>query len=297
MRRADVIDLLLLAALWGASFLFMRIAAPHFGAAALSAVRVGGAALVLLPLVATHGLAPEMRRHWRAIGVVGLTSSALPFLLYGYASQAITAGLASIFNATAPLWAALIAWLWLGDRLGPLRSLGLAVGFAGVAWLGWDKASFRTGLDGVSTGWAVLACIAATFMYGLSANMTKRSLQRVNPLAVAAGSQVAATGFLLAPAWLWWPSTTPPALAWASVAALAVLCTGLAYILYFRLIRNVGPANAIAVTFLIPAFAVLWGALLLDEIPTPVMFGGCAVILLGTALATGMLKAPIERAT
>lgn len=295
MRRGDAAELLALAALWGASFLFMRLGAGEFGPVALAGLRVAGAALLLMPLLALRGQLGMLRAHWRPVAVVGLTNSALPFLAYSYAALGITAGLSSIFNATSPLWGALIAWLWLKDGLTRSRLLGLAIGFAGVLGLAWDKASFRPGADGSATGWAVLACLAATLLYGWSANYTKRQLSGVAPLAVAAGSQLAAAVLLLLPMLWWWPAASPSATAWLAVALLALACTGLAYLLYFRLIARIGPANAIAVTFLIPAFAVLWGWLFLAEGLTPAMLLGCAVILLGTALATGLLKLPADR--
>ena len=288
MRRADVIRLFTLAALWGASFLFMRMSAAEFGPVALSAVRVNGAALLLLPLLQLRGQTTELRKHWRPIFVVGVTNSALPFLCFAYAALSMTAGLSAIFNAASPLFGALIAWLWLKDRLTPLRVLGLVIGFGGVVWLAWDKASFKPG----GSGWATVACLAATLLYGLSASYTKRYLAGVAPMAVAAGSQLAATLVLVVPAVLWWPATAPSSVAWLTAALLALLCTGLAYVLYFRLIADVGPANAIAVTFLVPVFAVLWGWALLGEGITSVMVLGSAVILIGTGLATGLLKPP-----
>jgi drug/metabolite transporter (DMT)-like permease len=230
----------------------------------------------------------SLRRHWRAIGVVGITNSALPFLCFSYAALSITAGLSSIFNAAAPLFGALIAWLWLKDRLSSARVLGLVIGFAGVLWLAWDKASFKPG----GSGWATVACIVATLLYGLSASLTKKYLSGVAPMAVAAGSQLSATLVLAIPALLWWPKTMPSGTAWLTAAFLAVLCTGLAYVMYFRLIAHIGPANAIAVTFLVPAFAVLWGRVFLGERLSASMLLGCAVILLGTGLATGLLKRP-----
>ncbi|HEY8711070.1 MAG TPA: DMT family transporter [Burkholderiaceae bacterium] len=291
MKGADVGELLALAALWGASFLFTRMSAAAFGPFALVAVRVTGAALFLLPLLLLRGQVGELRRHWRAIFVVGITNSALPFLLFSYAALSFTAGLSAIFNAAAPLFGALIAWLWLKDRLTPMRVLGLVIGFAGVLWLAWDKARFHPG----GSGWAVLACVAATLLYGLSANLAKRHLGGVAPLAVAAGSQLSAALALAIPAALWWPATAPSSSAWLTAALLAVLCTGVAYVMYFRLIAHVGPANAIAVTFLVPAFAVLWGWLILGERLNGLMLFGCAVILLGTSLATGLVKRPSAR--
>lgn len=295
MRARDLAELLTLAALWGASFLFMRLGAVDFGPAPLVFLRVAGASLLLLPLAAWRGELPALRRHWRPIAVVGLTNTTLPFALYMVALLVLNAGLASIFNATAPLWGALIAWAWLGDRPTPLRGLGLAIGFAGVLGLGLDSASLKAGDHGVSPALAIAACIAATMCYGWSVNFTKRRLGGVPPMAVAAGSQLAASVLTALPALLWWPQAAPGAAAWAGAAALSLGCTGLAYLLYFRLIAHVGPAKAIAVTFLIPAFAVFWGAAFLGERLTAGMVAGCAVILFGTALATGLLRTRASR--
>ena len=289
MQRRDIAEMLLLAALWGASFLFMRVGAADFGPAALVFLRVAGASLLLLPLLAWRGEIGALRAQWRPIALVGVINTALPFALYMVALLVLSAGLASIFNATAPLWGALIAWAWLGDRPTPLRGLGLALGFAGVLWLGIDNASLRAGDAGVSPALGIAACIAATACYGWTANYTKQRLTGVPPMAVAAGSQAFAALATLPAALWWWPATLPGPMAWAGAAALALACTGLAYLLYFRLIARVGPAKTITVTFLIPAFAVLWGAMFLGERLTPTMLGGCAVILLGTALASGLL--------
>jgi drug/metabolite transporter (DMT)-like permease len=276
----------------------MRMGAAEFGPVALSAVRVFGAALFLLPLLRWRGQMHVLCRHWRAIAVVGVLNSALPFLCFSYAALSITAGLASIFNAAAPLFGAVVAWLWLKDRLSPPRIAGLAIGFGGVAWLAWSNvnqgASFKPG----GSGWAIVACLAATLLYGIGANYTKRYLCGVAPLAVATGSQAAAALVLTVPALWWWPATPPSTSAWTAAALLALLCTGVAYLLYFRLIAHVGPANAIAVTFLIPVFAVLWGWLFLAEGVSVAMAVGCSVILLGTALATGLVgPASLARVT
>ena len=291
MKSSDLAELFGLAALWGASFLFMRMGAGEFGPVALSALRVIGATLFLVPLLQLRGQMGTLRRHWRPIFFVGITNSALPFLCFSYAALSISAGLSSIFNAATPLFGAVIAWLWLNDRLTRLRMLGLAIGFAGVTWLAWDKASFKPG----GSGWAIVACLAATMLYGMSANFAKKHLNGVAPLAVATGSQLSAALVLVVPAIVWWPRAMPSSTAWAAAAFLAFACTGVAYVLYFRLIAHLGAANAIAVTFLIPAFAVLWGWLFLDEAVTPAMVAGCAVIVIGTGLATGVLKRPSRR--
>jgi drug/metabolite transporter (DMT)-like permease len=291
LRTSDITELIGLAALWGASFLFMRMGAAEFGPVALSAVRVAGATLFLLPLLRFRGQFGALRQHWKPIFAVGVLNSALPFLCFSYAALSITAGLSSIFNAATPLFGALIAWVWLKDRLTPSRMLGLAIGFSGVLWLAWDKASFKPG----GSGWAVLACLAATLCYGLSASFTKKRLTGVPPLAVAAGSQLSAAIVLAGPAIVWWPASMPSQTAWLAAALLAIACTGVAYVLFFRLIANIGPANAIAVTFLIPVFAVLWGWMFLGEGITAAMVAGCAVIVVGTGLTTGVLRLPAPR--
>ena len=290
MKTADGAELLALGALWGASFLFMRLGAAEFGPVVLATLRVGLASLALLPLLVWRGQGAALRTHWRAIAFVGVVNSALPFVLFSVAALAINAGLSAIFNATAPLWGALVAWAWLGERLNRSRVVGLAIGFAGVLWLGWDRASLQAGKHGVSAVLAIGACLLATLCYGFAVHYVRRRLPNVPPLALAAGSQVAATAVLLLPAVWLWPRTPPSAVAWASAAALALLCSALAYLLYFRLIARLGATGAVSVTYLIPVFGLLWGALFLGERLTPTMLFGCAVVLLGTALATGLLK-------
>lgn len=280
-------EFLLLAAIWGASFLFMRLGAAEFGPLPTAGVRVGVAALFLVPLLLFSGQWPALRQHWKKILFAGLINSAIPFALYSYAVLSITTGLASILNATVPLFGALIAWAWLHDRLTGLRWLGLLIGFAGVALLAFEKASFKPG----GTGLPLLACLAACICYGLAASYAKRYLGGVHPLATATGSQIGATLGLLLPTLWFWPAQTPGAGAWAAVVAMGIVCTGVAYILYFRIIEKAGPSRALSVTFLAPVFALFYGAVLLGEQITPWMVGCGVVIVLGTALSTGLLKA------
>lgn len=290
MTRRDVADLLLLGAVWGASFLFMRMGAADFGPIALVFVRVAGAAAFLLPLLLLRGQGPALRQRWRQIAIVGLLNSALPFLLFTTAALVLGAALMSVFNATAPIWGALVAWVWLGDKPGRERLLGLAIGVAGVIGLAWGKADFKPGEHGISAAAGVAACIAATVLYGVAANYTRKYLAGVPSMAAAAGSQLSSAVFML-PLALWaWPETNPGLTPWLAALALAVLCTGVAYVLYFRLIGSAGASNAISVTLLVPAFALAWGWLFLGEQPTPGMLIGCAVILFGTALSTGLLR-------
>jgi len=288
MKAFDIGELVLLAALWGASFLFMRLGAHEFGPIPLAAVRVGLATVMLIPLLASRGQLSELRKHWKGLLIVGALNSAIPFALFSFAALSITAGLSSIVNATTPLWTAVVAFVWLRQGLTPLRVLGLVIGFAGVAFLAWDKASFKPGADH-SGLWAVLACAMATFCYGVAANATKRYLTGASPLAVATGSQFAAALLLALPAAWLWPAAMPGTVAWSSAFGLAALCTALAYILYFRLMSRVGPTNAVSVTFLIPLFAILWGALFLQEAITAQMVAGGAIVLVGIALALGLV--------
>lgn len=288
MRTSDVVELLILAAIWGASFLFMRVAAPELGPVALMALRVGIAALLLVPAMVIRRSHPTLRGHLLHVLVVGAVNSAVPFCLLAYATLSMTAGLVSILNATSPLWGALVAHAWLKERLTRLRTLGLVVGFAGVAYLVWGRASFQAG----GAGLAVVAALGATLAYGIAASYTRRFLRAVDPLAVAAGSQLGATLLLVPAALALWPARPVSDGALGAVIALGVLCTAVAYVLYFRLIAHVGPARAIAVTFLIPPFAVAWGALVLGEPVTGRTLAGSAIVLAGTALATGAVRFP-----
>ena len=292
MTRRDGTELVLLGAIWGAAFLFMRLGAVDFGPLALVFIRVCGASLMLLPLLAWQGEMAALRQHWKPIALVGIINSALPFALFMLAALVLGAGLMGVFNATAPIWGALIAWLWLGERPTASRGLGLAIGIVGVVGLAWGKADFKPGEHGISPALGIAACLAASVLYGVAANYSRKRLAGVAPMAVAAGSQLSAAAVMLVPAWVAWPAVNPSAMAWAAAATLAFVCTGLAYVLYFRLIAHAGAANAISVTFLIPGFAMLWAWLFTNEQATITMLIGCAVILLGTALATGLLRLP-----
>ena len=292
MKSTVAAEFALLAALWGASFMFMRLGAAEFGPWAAAGGRVGLAALVLLPLLWRSGQIGLLRQRSGALLVSGMLSSAIPFALYSYAVMSISTGLSAILNATTPLFGALVAWLWLQDRPDRNRLLGLALGFAGVALLSWEKASFKAG----GTGWAVVACLGATLCYGIAANYAKRFLAGVPPLVNATGSQIGATVGLAVPTVLFWPEQAPSAQAWLAIVALAVFCSALAYLLYFRLIAHVGPAKAVTVTFLIPLFAVFYGTVFLAETVTGWMVVCGAVILLGIALATGLLRLlPVQK--
>jgi drug/metabolite transporter (DMT)-like permease len=286
MKKIDLAVLLLLGALWGGSFLFMRMGAGAFGALPLAGLRAIGAALCFLPLLASRRHLAEWREHLWPIAVVGLTNSALPFVLFTFATRTLPAGLASIIDGMTPMFAALLGWLWLGQRLDAWRGAGLVVGFAGVVWLAEGSLALGPG-----AGLALLAGVAATVLYGYAVHYTRLRLGGVTPLVVTVGSHMVAALLLLPTTLLAWPAQSPPLQAWLAAAGLAVLCTALAYVLFFWVLARVGAQRIMVIPYLIPAFGVLWGALLLGEPVSPRMLGGCAVILLGTALTTGLVRA------
>jgi drug/metabolite transporter (DMT)-like permease len=285
-------EFVLLAAIWGASFLFTRIGTVEFGVWATAGLRVLIATLFLLPILLIRGHSQSLREHWKLVLLVGLTNSAIPFVCFSFALQSITVGLSSLLNATVPLFGAVIAWVWLSDRPSGSRMLGLAIGFLGVAMLAWDKASFKPDASGLSSGWGVLACLFACICYGISASFTKKFLGGLPSLVSSTGSQLGAALALLPLTIFYWPSQEVSMKAWGAVITLGVVCTGFAYILFFRLIERAGPAKALSVTFAIPVFAVLYGVILLGETVTPWMVGCGLVIVLGTTLSTGLMKLP-----
>jgi drug/metabolite transporter (DMT)-like permease len=278
-----------LGAIWGSSFMFMRLAVADFGPVTTATLRVSLGALFLLPLLLWRGQWPALRARWRAIFFVGVLNSGIPFALFAFSLLTITTGLSSIINATVPMFGALVAWLWLGERPGLWRIAGLVLGFIGVSLLAWDQAGLRADASGLHPIWAMLACLGACISYALAASYTRLYLHDVPPLAAATGSQIgAALGMALPALWLW-PQQAPSQAAWLSLLVLGALCTGVAYLLYFRLLGSASPTRALAVTYLIPLFAVSYGVTLLDEPFTPGMGLSALVILLGTAMATGMI--------
>jgi drug/metabolite transporter (DMT)-like permease len=282
MSAANLLRLLLLAAIWGGSFLLMRIGAPALGPVALMEARVLLAALFLAAVAAALRRPLDWRRHWRHYLIIGLLNSALPFLLFGYAALTLSAGMLSILNATSPLWGTLVGALWQRTPLDGRRLAGLALGIVGVALLvGFDAISLRPG-----AGLAIAASLAAALCYGVASNCAK-SAREVPPFANAHGSMWAA-GLLIAPALAAFPpaaAPTPGIL--ALVVALGVVCSGIAYLLYFRLIEDIGAAPALTVTFLIPLFGTLFGWLFLDEVVGWHTLAGGTVVIVGTALVTG----------
>ena len=233
----------------------------------------------------------ELARRDKRIFFIGLLNSGVPFACFAFALLSISTGLSAILNATVPLFGALIAWWWLKDRPDTTRMLGLVIGFAGILLLAGEKASFKPG----GGGWAVLACLLATLCYGVAGNCAKKYLSGIHPMATAAGSQVGASLALVLPTLWFWPAHNPGLASWMALLVLGVLFTGVAYLLYFRLIEHLGPARAMTVPFLVPVFAVIYGTLLLGEELTLWMLSCGAVVVFGTALAAGVVRFPTRR--
>ncbi|MEO0354863.1 MAG: DMT family transporter [Cyanobacteria bacterium P01_A01_bin.3] len=286
MKLSDIAELLLLAGLWGGSFLLMRIAAPVLGPIWLIEIRVLMAGLMLLPILVRMKLLETLRQYLAPLLVVGAINSAIPFVLYAYAALSLPAGFTSILNATAPLFGTVVAAIWLQERPTSARLLGFGLGFVGVVILiGWQTDITATPAFLIS----VVAGLFAAVMYAIGAPFIKLHLSDVHPLIVTTGSQLSAA-LLLLPAV---PFTVPTQEMTLQVAIatviLAVFSTAFAYILYFRLIRNIGSTRALTVTYLIPMFAMLWGALVLQEVITVSMVVGCGFVLVGTAIANDVL--------
>jgi drug/metabolite transporter (DMT)-like permease len=287
MNTANLLRLILLAAIWGGSFLFMRISAPVLGPAVLIELRVLLAALFLLAVAFVLGkrAAPlKLREHWKHYLILGFFNSALPFLLFAFAARTLSASVLSVLNATAPMWGAIIGAIWTRQPVKARTALGLVLGTVGVALLvGFDKVSGQPG-----AAVALVAALAAALCYSI-ASLYARSAKAVAPFANAHGSMWS-SALLVLPALAFFPPTGQPTAAVAgSVIALGVLCSGIAYLLYFRLIEEIGPTSALTVTFLNPVFGILWGALFLGEVVGWYTIVGSAIVLAGTALVTGFV--------
>lgn len=295
--RRWIVDLVLLGALWGASFLFMRIAAPEFGALPAATMRVAIATLVLVPLMLLRDQGPALLRHWKPMLGIGILNSGLPFALFCFALLTLTSGAASVLNATVPLFGALVAWAWFGERPSGARIAGLVIGFIGVAMLASRSVGFHADAAGSLRAplLAIGASLGACVCYAISASAARRHLAGLPSLASAAGSQIGATLFLAVPALLTWPTRLPSAQAWLAVAVLGIASTGFAYVLFFRLIETAGPARALTVTFLVPVFAVAYGAVFLHERVTSWMLLCAGVIICGVSLSTGLVRPRLAR--
>lgn len=290
MPLTSLLELLLLAAIWGASFIFMRIAAPELGAPVLIIARVFLAGLMFVPVLAKPKYRQELKENLRYLGLFGVINSALPFTLLAYASIYLQAGFTSILNATVPFFGILISYFVLREKVTRAQFLGLVLGFAGVFVLIGFKGSGWSSDEIIAT----IAGFVAALMYAIAAPMAKKNLSHVSSSTFVLGSQLGATLFLLPliPFTYKEAELTLPVI--ASVLCIGFLCTGVAYVLYFRLLHSIGTAKVLTVTYLMPIAAMFWGAVVLSEAITTNMVIGCAMILIGTAVANEIIggKAP-----
>jgi drug/metabolite transporter (DMT)-like permease len=265
--------------------LFLRIGVPAFGVGWLIELRVLIALVFLLAVGFFMGKRMGWRTHWRHYTLIGALNSAFPFLLFAYAARTLPASVLSVFNSTAPIWGALLGLAFLGQKVSRTAALGLALGVAGVVVLTLGEGDH---LPAGST-LPLLAAALAPLCYAIASALAKRKPSAGGAFENAAGS-MAASCLLVLPFCLAPFPATPSATAWGAALALGIVCTGAAYLIYFRLISDVGPMKALSVTFLIPAFGTLWGVLFLDETLTPALLAGGALIIVGTILTTGFLS-------
>jgi drug/metabolite transporter (DMT)-like permease len=270
------LELGLLGAIWGASFMFMRVAAPHFGAIPLVEVRLALGSLVLLPFM-WRARAQFGPRLWPKLAIIGAINSAIPFMLFAWAAQRAPAGVGAIANAMTVLFTALVGFLFFGEKIGVRRAVALLVGFVGVVVLASGKVA------GMSIGWAVTAGAAAAFLYGIGINLVRRHLTGLPPAAVASATLGVSALLALPFAISTWPAQTIPVESWLSAGMLGVLCTGIAFVMYYRLIARIGASRASTVTYLVPVFGVAWAWLLLDE-PLTVTMGIAGALILGSVV-------------
>lgn len=282
MNAGDYARLVALGAIWGASFMFQRLVAPTLGTVVTAETRVLLAGLVLAVWFRLTGFDPQWRRHWKAYLVIGTNNSALPFLLYAFASIHAPASLLALLNASAPIFGAVFGALWLGERFSPRRALGLALGLAGVALVSRPDLAAASPLF----GWAVAASLAACVFYGFTGILMKTVAAGAPSRGIAVGSQLCAALVILPLVPFAPPAAAPSLFVIANAAALAVICGAVAYVLYFRLIADVGATRALTVTYLVPVFGILWAAVFLGETLTLPMLAGGVLILAGVVLVT-----------
>jgi len=268
------VELTLLGAIWGASFMFQRVAAPQFGAVPLVELRLALGAIPLLPFLWKERERFRGMKLWRIAGI-GLINSAIPFLLFAWATERAPAGIGAICNATTAIFTPLLALILFGERIHTRRALGIAAGFLGVVVLASGK------VGGASVGAAAMAGTFAGLLYAVGAVMAKRWLAGLPSAALAAATLGCGAVLMLPFAIVAWPEAQPEPRAWWCAVAAGVLCTGIAFAIYYRLLQRIGAPRAAAVTYLISLFGVFWGWLLLGEPVTPTMAIACGLILGG----------------
>ena len=289
MRPAQLAWLIALGAIWGSSFLFMKIAVPAFGPSMMMGGRIGIAAVTLSIVAWFFKKSLPRGRQWTPAIVTGIFYAAIPLVLWGYAAQSLSVSLLSIINATAPLFGAALSLLWLREPISTRGMAGLALGFAGVAVLVGGE-EFRAG---ETPALAISAAFTASILYGAISNYNQTA-KIADPYSNVLGALWVAT-LAVTPMMILFPLRAVPSMAaWSSVAALGILCTAIAYVVYFRLIEQIGAAPTLTVTYLIPLFGVLWGAVFLDERIGVHHVAGAVMILAGIALVAKARRRVIE---
>jgi drug/metabolite transporter (DMT)-like permease len=288
VNLASIARLIALASIWGASFLFTRIGAPVLGPVMLIEFRVGLAAVFLMIVAFFLHKPLNAKLHWQHYLMLGVFNGALPYLLFGFAAQTLTASALCILNATSPIWGAVIGAVWHRHALNGRTLLGLALGICGVTLIvGFDHLTRQPGADV-----AIAAALLASFSYGIATNYAKTA-RTVDSFSNAHGSMWAAT-VVVAPAIPFASVNSTPGIGiMLAVATVGIVCTGIGFLLYFRLVRDIGATSALTVTFLIPVFGILWGNLCLGEVITLGMMVGSCIVIVGTALVIGFNPATL----
>jgi drug/metabolite transporter (DMT)-like permease len=282
VRPADTARLVALAAIWGASFIFIRVSAPVLGPAWVAEGRVLIGALVLLAWFRFTGFDPEWRRHRRFYIAIGILNSAIPFTLYGFAGMHMSAPVMSILNATSPMFGLLLGAAFAGERITARKIAGIVIGAIGVALVAQPSEDAASPMF----MWAVGACLCASFSYGMTGVLIKKWGAGVPSRGIAVGAQLVAAVVLLPLLPFMPPLAAPSAVVLANLLGLGVLASGIALLLYFRLMADIGATRALTVTFLVPVFGLLWGMLLLGESLTGAGMAGAVLVLAGTVLVT-----------
>ena len=299
MNRSDWLILLVLALIWGGAFMFIGVAVKHVHPLTYVWLRLTIAALAMWAFLRIKGQPLGLAREvWGSMLLLSLLNNALPFTLFGWGQTHIASGLASILNATTPIWGVVVAHLFTQDeRMTPRKVAGVLLGFGGVATMIGPTLLANVGTDAL----AQLACIAASLSYALAAVWARRFRRMgLSPMSVTTG-QLTAGALMMLPLALFidqpWTQPFPPLSAVGSIVALALLCTAFGYVLYFRLIDRAGATNALLVTLLVPPVAILLGALFLNEQLAVQDFLGLGLIALGLAAIDGRLLSLVERPT
>jgi drug/metabolite transporter (DMT)-like permease len=285
MSLRGFVILLTLSAIWGASFLFMRVSSVEFGPIALVMIRMVGAALLLVPIIMGVKARKEILQNLPSLAVVSVFNHLIPFSMLSFATMRLEAGFTSLLNATTPMFTALVGWAAFNSNINRRQVWGLLIAFLGVFILSADKLKFKEG----GPGWAIAAGLIATCCYGIAVHYTRRYLSHLTPITITSGSILLSGILCLVPGLWFWPAQMPGLTAWSSALLLAIFCTALAFLLFYKLLSLEGPMISTTVTFLVPVFAIGWGVMLLNETLSARLLVGMAITFVGTAITVNLL--------